>query len=86
MMRSIPLPGNACVAFLRHVATKPARDVRVIRAALDINKLGKGERAEGLRARPGWSAQVFLDIRSVVNAILQNAEVEAITRAERFAV
>jgi hypothetical protein len=71
---------SACVAFLRHVATKPVRDVRVIDAALQINKLGESERAEQLRGRPGWSAQVLLDIRSLVNAILQSAEVKAITQ------
>src|SRR3990167_1750987 len=38
----------------------------------------EGERGERLRGRAGWIAQTFLDIRSLTNSILQNAEVGAI--------
>lgn len=67
-----------CVGYLRHMATKLAPDVRAIDAVLQIKGLGEAGRAEQLRNQPGWSAQVFFDIRSFVNAILQSAEAKAV--------
>ena len=71
-----------CIAHLRHILrhleTNQARDVRPISAALAIKTLGEGDRAEQLRGRPGWTAQSFLDIRTLINAILQSPEAKAV--------
>jgi hypothetical protein len=67
-----------CVSYLRHMATNPARDVRAVGAVFDIKKLCEREQVERLRNRPGWNAQVFLEIRSFVNAVLRNATTKAI--------
>jgi hypothetical protein len=67
-----------CVSYLRHMATNPARDVRAVESVFDIKRICERERAERLRSRQGWNAQVFLEIRSLVNAVLQNATIKTI--------
>lgn len=68
----------ACVAFLRYMSVRPLCDLRTIEAALRIRLLAKGERAEKLKALPGWTAQAFLDIRSHVATIVRNPSVIAV--------
>jgi len=70
-----------CIAYLRHMAAKPVRHLRAIDAVLDIQKLCEEERSGRLHGRPGWGAQVFLDVRSLANAVLRSPDVKATVEA-----
>jgi hypothetical protein len=71
----------ACVAFLGHALTRESPPLSIVSAVADIKRLGEGERIEGLKALPGWSPQVFLDIRTCTAAFLQKPGVRAAIEA-----
>ena len=61
-----------CVSYLRHMAANPVRDVRALDAVFNVRSLCERERAKPLGFQRGWNAQVFLEIRSLTNVILQD--------------
>jgi hypothetical protein len=69
---------GACVAYLRRLAARPIRDLNAVHAVVRIKSLAEEERAERLRARRGWSAQTFFDVRALSNDILRRPDVRSI--------
>lgn len=61
----------ACVAFLRHALDVEAPSLDVVSAVRNIGDLAAGRRAGRLKALPGWTTQVFLDIRTHTAAFMQ---------------
>jgi hypothetical protein len=69
---------GACVAYLRRLAARPIKDLNAVHAVVRIKSLAEEERAERLRARRGWGAQTFFDIRALSNDILRRADVRSL--------
>lgn len=72
---------DACVAFLGHALTREAPPLSVVSAVADIKRLGEDERTERLKALPGWSPQIFLDIRTRAAAFMQKPGVRTAVEA-----
>lgn len=60
-----------CLSFLRHMRTRPVRSLSAVACVLGIGSLVDGDRWATLQDRPGWTAEVRLQARSLVNEVLQ---------------
>jgi len=63
-----------CLSFLRHMRSRPVRTVNAVECVLDIRSLMDGDGWAGLQDQPGWTPKVRLQVRSLVNEVLEQMD------------
>lgn len=71
----------ACEAFLRHALLRDAPSLPIVSTVSAIKQLTTGDSAERLKTLPGWSAQVFLTIRTRTGTFMQRPGARASVEA-----